>query len=130
MQKEQMSRRDCLTYLGVAGAGSGLSLSSVRSLAGDQEIAGAQAVCRRRGDHVSRRSHADVLIGRIVEGWRHQGGPGPAPRLASLYIDQPADSELGLRMAAKHSVPICKTIEEAITLGRGKVAVDGIISVV
>ena len=74
-------------------------------------------------------SHADVLVGRIVEGWRHQGGPGPALRLASLYVDQSVEGDLGRRTAAKYGVPICKTIDEAITLGSGKVAVDGVISV-
>ena len=74
-------------------------------------------------------SHADVLVGRIVEGWRHDGGPGPALRLASLYIDQSVEGDLGRQTAAKYGVPICKTIDEAISLGTGKVAVDGVISV-
>jgi hypothetical protein len=74
-------------------------------------------------------SHADVLVGRIVEGWRHDGGEGPRLRLASLYIDQSVEGDLGRRTATKYGVPITKTIEEAITLGSGKVAVDGVISV-
>jgi hypothetical protein len=74
-------------------------------------------------------SHADVLVGRIVEGWRHNGGAGPRLRLASMYVDQSSVGDLGQRTAAKYGVPICKTIEEAITLGTGKIAVDGVISV-
>src|SRR5262245_55301712 len=55
--------------------------------------------------------HADVLIGRILEGWRHDGGPGPALRLAALYLDQSAGGDLGREMAARHRIPIVPTIE-------------------
>jgi hypothetical protein len=73
--------------------------------------------------------HADVLVGRILEGWRLDGGPGPALRLSSIYLDQPTESPLGRALAAKHKIPIVPTIDDAITLGTGKVAVDGVISV-
>ena len=73
--------------------------------------------------------HADVLIGRLLEGWRHDGGPGPALTLSALYLDQPDASELGRRLAAKHKVPVVATIEEALTLGTGKIVVDGVFSV-
>lgn len=74
-------------------------------------------------------SHADVLISRILNGWRDDGGPGPNLKLGSLFIDQPEPSDLGRELAAKHNVPIVPTIEEAITLGTNKVAIDGVLCI-
>jgi hypothetical protein len=74
-------------------------------------------------------SHADVLIGKILEGWAYDGGPGPNLRLASLYVDQFPDGDMARAMAEKHGVKIYSTIEDAITLGTDRVAVDGILSI-
>src|ERR1043166_755124 len=51
-------------------------------------------------------SHADVLIGKILEGWKQDGGPGPALTLAAMYVDQFPKKDLARAMAAKHKVPI------------------------
>ena len=74
-------------------------------------------------------SHADVLIGKILEGWAYDGGLGPNLRLASLYVDQFPEGDMARMMAEKHGFPIYPTIEGAITLGTGQVAVDGILSI-
>ena len=73
--------------------------------------------------------HADVLIGKLLEGWRQDGGPGPALRLASMYVDQFAENDLAREMSKKHRVPITDSIEQALTLGTDRIAVDGVISV-
>ena len=73
--------------------------------------------------------HADVLLGKILEGWRQDGGPGPALQLSAMYVDQFPNGDLARPMAEKHNVPIFDSIEEAITLGSNSVAVDGVISI-
>ena len=72
-------------------------------------------------------SHADVIIGKILEGFDQLGGPGPALRVASMVTDQVPKNDMSRALAAKHGFPIVKTIGEAITLGGKRVAVDGVL---
>ncbi|QDV36423.1 hypothetical protein [Tautonia plasticadhaerens] len=46
-----------------------------------------------------------------------------------MYLDQSAEGDLGLELAAKHGVPIVPTIEDALTLGTGQIVVEGVLSV-
>jgi hypothetical protein len=74
-------------------------------------------------------SHADVIVGKILEGWKQDGGKGPALKLAGVYIDQFPNDEMGRAICAKYGVPIFDSIEKAITLGQDRIAVDGVISI-
>ena len=65
-----------------------------------------------------RNSHADVIVGKILEGFDQRGGAGPDLRLAALYTDQVAKLDLSRDLAKKHGFRIARTIEEAITLQR------------
>jgi hypothetical protein len=74
-------------------------------------------------------SHADVIVTKLLEGWNHEGGEGPALKLAGLYTDQVPKSDLSRELARKHGFPIFDSIEEAITLGTDRVQVAGVLSI-
>ena len=74
-------------------------------------------------------SHADVIVGKILEGFDQMGGAGPDLRLVSLFIDQVPQGDMSRDLAKKHGFRLAKTIEEAITLGGDKVAVAGVLSI-
>lgn len=74
-------------------------------------------------------NHADVIYGKITDGWKQDGGPGPALRLASLYIHQPNPNDLGHTQAKKHDIRLCDTVDEALTFGGNDLAVSGVILV-
>jgi hypothetical protein len=76
-----------------------------------------------------RGTHADVLIGKILEGYLQDGGPGPNLQLVSLYVDQHPKGDLSPALAKKHGFKLCDSIEQALTLGGKGLAVDGVICV-
>ncbi|QDV32547.1 hypothetical protein [Tautonia plasticadhaerens] len=122
-RSDQLSRRAWLGGMaGIPLLGAGTLGVAARSGREPKTVAAVVTVYRPN-------SHADVLVGRILEGWRHEGGPGPDLRLGSLFIDQPEASDFGVELAARHGVPVVGTIEEAITLGTGSVAIDGVLCV-
>jgi hypothetical protein len=76
-----------------------------------------------------RHSHADVIIGKILEGYLHDGGAGPDLQVISMYVDQFPHNDLSRGLAQKHGFTLFDTIEKAITLGGNRVAVDGVLSI-
>lgn len=73
-------------------------------------------------------SHADVIVGRLLEGYTlHGDRVEPRLEVASLYLDQVPANDIGRELAAKHGIPIFETIGEAMTLGGKGVAVDGVL---
>jgi hypothetical protein len=122
------SRRDCLRL----GAGAMLAGITGYPLLGDEDQTPANVAPKSVAAIITvyfHNSHADVILTKILAGWRHDGGPGPALKLAGVYIDQPAGSEFGLQILKEHGIPIFDSIEQAITLGGQSVAVDGILSI-
>ncbi|MEZ6044334.1 MAG: hypothetical protein R3C11_01870 [Planctomycetaceae bacterium] len=75
-------------------------------------------------------SHADVVVSRLMQTNTLDGkGTKPQLELVSLWTDQVPDSDTSRKLAAEHHVPVYDSIEEALTMGTGKLAVDGILLV-
>jgi hypothetical protein len=76
------------------------------------------------------RSHSDNFITRFLEGyWIHEKYYEPPFQVASLWMDQVHPADIGHRLAKAYGVPVTKSIAEALTLGTGKLAVDGVVLV-
>ena len=74
-------------------------------------------------------SHADVIVGKILEGYNYDGGAGPNLKLVSMYVDQFPDKDMSRDLAKKYGFTIYDTIDEALTLGGKELAVDGVVIV-
>jgi hypothetical protein len=73
-------------------------------------------------------SHADVIVGKFLEGCKVLDTDfRPRVEVASLYLDQVPANDTGRAMAARHGVPVHGSIEEALTLGTARLAVDGVL---
>jgi hypothetical protein len=74
-------------------------------------------------------SHADVIVGKILEGFNYDGGAGPNMKLVSMYVDQTPAKDMSRDLAKKHGFTIYPTIAGALTLGGDKLAVDGVLCI-
>src|SRR5205085_1777451 len=73
-------------------------------------------------------SHADVIVGKYLEGFRQNGQPpGPRSKIVSMYTAQVPKNDMSREKAKQHNVPIYPTIWEALTLGGDRLAVDGVL---
>ena len=94
--------------------------------------AGRSSARRKRiallATEVRKYSHAQHFIDRFLEGYGWQGRHHFPPfELAGLYVDQFNEGDLSRDRARRHRVKIYPTIEEALTLGRSQLAVDGVL---
>lgn len=76
-----------------------------------------------------RHSHADVIVGKILEGFNYDGRARPNMRVASMYVDQFPQNDMSRALARRFNVRMCRTIAEALTLGGRQLAVDGVLSI-
>ncbi|MDA1052073.1 MAG: hypothetical protein O3C40_16530 [Planctomycetota bacterium] len=74
-------------------------------------------------------THADVILGKILDGFDQQGGPGSALKLVGLYTDQIPKRDLSRALADKHGFSIASTIDEALTGGTDRLQAAGVISI-
>ena len=103
-------------------AGGLWSPSTVAAPSAPKSIAAIATVYRKN-------SHADVIITKILKGWKHDGGAGPKLQLASLYVEQVGDDDMSRDLAREHGFRLAKSIGEAVTLGTDSAAVDGVLSI-
>ena len=105
--------------------GMGLAFSQIKS--------GLSAPFQRKriaflGTEVRQHSHAQHFLDRHAMGYTF-GGRWQEPRfdIASVFIDQFPESDLGKQRIAKYKLAAFPTVEEALTLGTSKLAVDGVV---
>ena len=94
---------------------------------------GRDSIKRKRiaflGTEVRTHSHSQHFLDRLALGYGWQGGwQDPRVDIASVYIDQfPQDGDLGRDRVKRYDLKLYPSIEQALTLGTGKLAVDGVV---
>jgi len=75
-------------------------------------------------------SHADVIVSKILEGYqRNNDAPRCGLKLVSMYVEQEHEHDVSRALAEKYGVRLCKSIDEALTLGTNRVQVAGVLGV-
>jgi hypothetical protein len=74
-------------------------------------------------------SHADVIVGKILEGYHYDRKEFPNLRVVSMFVDQFPKTDMSRDLAKKHGFTIYNTIAGAVTVGRKEVAVDAVICI-
>ena len=74
-------------------------------------------------------SHADVIVGKILEGSQQDGGIGPDLEVVSVYTDQVPAADMSRGMAEKHGFRIATSIRDALTLGSDGIQVAGVLCI-
>jgi hypothetical protein len=76
-------------------------------------------------------SHAYHIAGRFLHGYARRGKFHlPKHFVASLYTDQTPENDLTAEASKEFGVRLSKTVEDALTLGTGKLAVEGVLLIV
>jgi hypothetical protein len=73
-------------------------------------------------------SHAYHVCGRFMYGYLRDGRHHyPDFGIAGLYVEQQREGDLSVELSRKHGFPIFPDIAGALTLGTGRLAVDGVL---
>lgn len=102
----------------------GFTTAAAASVAAREKlpVAGVVTVYRKS-------SHADVILGKILEGFQQDGGAGPDLQLVSLYVDQKPDGDLSRGLSEKFGFRLSETIDDALTFGSNQLQVRGVLSI-
>lgn len=75
-------------------------------------------------------SHADVIVSRLFQTQTLDSqGARPQMQLMSVYTDQVPESDTSRKWASQYDFRISDTVADALTLGTGDLAVDGVLLV-
>jgi hypothetical protein len=74
-------------------------------------------------------SHADVIVGKILEGYNYDDKERPNLRVVSMFVDQFPEKDMSRDLARKYGFPIYDTIADALTLKGTTLAVDGVLCI-
>jgi hypothetical protein len=74
-------------------------------------------------------SHADVIVGKILEGYNYDGKEYPNLKIVSMVVDQKPMGEWSERYAKKFGFTIYDSIEGALLRGGKNLAVDGVMCI-
>jgi len=112
--------------LGKDGSIGSITKELSRALAGQDGIKKVAFIT-----HIYRNSaHADVIGTKLFLGIpADEGMVAPQVKIVSVYIEQVGANDTGIRMAKMNNTPVYPTVEEALTLGGDKLAVDAVIYV-
>ena len=77
----------------------------------------------------TRSSHADVILGKILDGFRQDGGAGPDLRLVSLFLDQYPETDLARNLARQRGFRLAESIDDALTGGTDGIQVAGVLCI-
>jgi hypothetical protein len=73
-------------------------------------------------------SHADVIVTKFLRGFpTNEGLQAPQVEIASFYLDQVHERDVGRQIAEEHGIPIYPSIAKALTLGGKELDVDGVL---
>jgi hypothetical protein len=73
-------------------------------------------------------SHADVIVGKYLEGFNQDDRPPyPRSKIVSMFTEQVPKDDMSRERAKKYNVPIFRTVQEALTSGGERLAVDGVL---
>jgi hypothetical protein len=106
------------------------SSSSALALADSENAAPATKRVAALVTEYRHNSHADVIVSRLLQTDTLDGKGKDSPLvLVSLYTDQRPANDISRLLAASHRFRTSDSIEDALTLGTGQLAVDGVLLV-
>jgi hypothetical protein len=126
--KDSLTRRQFVGTLAASGASIAAQSAFAATVKANRRSSSRRPKIALLATEVRKYSHAQHFIDRFLEGYGWQGRHHRPPfELAGLYVDQFNEGDLSRERARRHRIKIWPTIEEALTLGGSKLAVDGVL---